>query len=287
MLYTVTFMLRRIFIFLSLLFAAATPPSAAAWSLDTGNETVNLTGPQFKDFLNEWSFLAAAPAIGPDQVVPRWKPWFQLAHNVRLVRPVEAGWTLNEPVASDADAALHLPYIVAGVGLPADLHTSVFFGASPNLRLQTLGFDISYPFILPSVSTPGLWARFSWSLPMGLPGMTVHLPAFSLYLTNEFFRTPVGGNEPLTVRIRAGVHQNLVVTDNYDIENARGDLRSNLFFPAATLFTAGLGTTWKGWAFDADVGYASSQTFIGGRNRVRAQWNQQYRISWAWPEVEL
>ena len=279
-------MLRLLTIVVLIVTATVRFPSPAEGYEIIFEDTRQLTGPQYRDFANELAFISSAPIMGPTRPVAPWQPWIYGSHNIRIIRPVDATWITSPMLTRDARPRVHLPVINLGMGLPGDFVVSAMYGHSLNLDLQTVGVDLSYPFVKPTVTRPGLWARVSYVHPMGFEGMRMHLPALSLYLTNEFLRVPLRGNRPLTMDIRAGVQQAMVWSIHTDLENAEGQRRSSLFAPASPQFLAGLGLSYRDWSFEADLAYASSQSFIEGRNRTRSGWNQSYRVSYHWQQRE-
>ena len=147
------------------------------------------------------------------------------------------------------------------------------------------GVDFAYPFLTPSLTSPGLWARLAYVAPSRLPGLRLHLPTAGLYLTNEFLRVPSYGR-PLTAHLHAGIQQMLVVarpqglvesktlSDGSEVVSRRG---ANTF-PASTEFIVGLHVTRARWSLHADAGYATSESTFDGQRRIRAFWNQAYKL---------
>lgn len=258
------------------------PPVSAGYEIIVA-DTRQLTGPQYRDFVNELAFVSSTPVMGPTQPVDTWYPWAYASHNIRSIHPVDAAWITSPELTRNAKAHVHLPMVNVGLGLPGDFVVSALYGQSRTIDLRIAGVDLSYPFVKPSVSRPGLWVRASYVAPFGFEGLQLHLPGVSLYLTNELLRVPLWDNRPLTMQIRAGVQQAMVWAIDDDLEDPDGQPRANIFSPAAPQFLAGLSFAYRDWSLEADVAYASSQTFIDGRNRTRSGWNQSYRLSYHWP----
>jgi hypothetical protein len=200
-----------------------------------------------------------------------------VSDNIRSVNPVGSAWIAHPSLATEPDANVNIPFLQAGLGLPGGFQGGLLYGHSLNTNLRVAGAEMSYPFLLPSVKSPGLWARLSYAYPMGLAGMRMHLPSAGLYLTNEFLRVPMRG-APLRMRLHAGLQQTLVVSFPAGQEG-------NLTFPASTQFLIGLGLAWADWAIHADVGYGTGATTMDGARTSRALWNQSYRLSYHFAPV--
>lgn len=285
---------------LVLLFIISVPAATAgAYDVSARREAVrDLDGSQFKDFANEWALAASPALLGPTVAAPPWEPQAELSLNFRALRQApgsreklrlaEYAWLANPSVAAGAEPGITLPMLSMRLGLPGDVQAGLLYGRSPNVNLQVTGADISYPFLTPTLTSPGLWARFSYVFPSRMPGLRLHVPALSLYLSNEFVRTPVR-KRPLTVHLHAGLQQALVFAnpgDLYERKIVAGEevlsKRLNVTFPASTQFIVGLHTERGRWSLHGDVGYAGSESTFSGERRLRAFWNQSYRAAYAW-----
>jgi hypothetical protein len=292
--------LRNLIISLWLL-PALPDASAAAYEVSAARqEAQTLDASQFKDFANEWAFIASPPLLGPTRVVEPWRPWAQTSFNVRSVRlapgsddrpvsPPQYAWVAEPRLARQPEPNIFVPAIEAGIGLPGNFQAGLLYGRSPNVNLQVTGVDISYPFLRPSLSSPGLWTRLSYVYPTRVPGLRLHVPSIGLYLTNEFLRTPAAGR-PLTMHLHAGIQQSLVIAVPQGLVEKKVDAdgtvryleRSTNVFPASTQFLLGIQLDRHRWSLHADAGYASSESTLDGTRRVRAFWNQSYRLAYHW-----
>lgn len=274
----------------------AAPPSALAYDVSASRPAANsLDASQFKDFANEWAFVAAPPAVGATLPAPPWRPFASLTYGIRSVRPApgeDAGlrlkdyaWIAEPRLAVDPEPNIFVPFLHAGIGLPGGAQAGLLYGRSPNVNLQVAGIDFAYPFLTPSLSSPGLWARIAYVTPSRLPGLRLHLPTAGLYLTNEFVRVPSFGR-PLTAHLHAGIQQMLVVAEPQELVEAKPladgsevvSKRGANTFPASTEFLVGLHFARSRWSLHADAGYATSESTFDGERRIRAFWSQAYKL---------
>jgi hypothetical protein len=214
--------------------------------------------------------------LGPSNVAEPRRPQVHLSANIRSVHPSRHAWISSPAFARDPRPHVVLPMLHVGVGLPHAAQAMLYYGHATNVNVRTAGFSLNYPFLRPSVHSPGLWARLSYAYPSGIDGLRTHLPAAGLYLTNEFLRRPLGAR-PLTMHLHAGVQQTLVAARAPGLTAESGPRLSPNFL-APTQFAGGLGAQRGPWGLQADIGYTSSQTTVERRRQTRALWNQSYRL---------
>lgn len=292
--------------FLLLVLAITQPVPAGAYDVSASRASVSdLTGPQFKDFANEWAFAASVPMMGPIRDLEPWKTWVDISHDIRAVRLApfsgqkeesgtrarslrlnEYSWLAHPRLARGEASTLFVENIHAGLGLPGRVHAGIHYGRSLNANLQVAAIDVSYPFLTPSLSSPGLWARFAYAVPSRMPGVKMQIPTLGLYITNEFLRMPIA-RRPLTASAHGGIQQAIVFMQPQHLLAPGGALRKANTFPASTQFHLGIDFTRRRWTFSADAGYASSESNfdVSGSSkthRVRAFWNQSYRVTYRW-----
>jgi hypothetical protein len=285
---------------LVLIMCCLLPASAAAYDVSARRAAArDLDGSQFKDFANEWALAASPTLLGPLSVAPAWEPQADLSINFRAVRQApgsrtklrqpEYAWVANPSLARRSEPSIAVTLVSARLGLPGDAQAGLLYGRSTNVKLQVAGADVSYPFLRPTLTSPGLWARVSYAYPSRLPGLRLHIPALGLYLTNEFVRTPVRGR-PLTLHLHAGLQQAFVfalpqgLVERKALADGSEQLSKRLAvtFPASTQFIVGAHANRGRWSLSADAGYAGSESTFSGSRRLRAFWNQSYRLTYAW-----